>query len=183
MTKSKHRFSGEHEARKVVTWLNAGRSAGRLRVAEIVELYNKLGKSTPQIWHPGDKKTGRGAMYLRLQKLLNRYTYKFKVIAQHTILDSATKLTGDAFWESFSVLNVQRLRQMDLISRVKRCDGCAGWMFARLPGQRFCSESCRIKTYQSTPEWRARNNAARRKLYHLRKQNGKIRYQERRGAL
>jgi hypothetical protein len=145
-----------------------------------VEIYNKLGKYVRQVWLPGEKKTGRGAMYLRLQKLLDRYAYKFKVIAQHTILVSGTKLTGDAFWESSNLLLVQRLRQMGLILSVKRCDGCAKWTFTKLPGQRFCSESCRIKAYQSDPDWRARNNAKRRTLYDLHKQKDNIGIRERR---
>lgn len=157
-----------------MSWLNSGQSGGRQRVAEIAGLYNKLGKSVPQVWHPGEKKTGRGAMYLRLQQLLDRYTYKFKVIAQHTILDSAKKLTGDAFHESYQILNIQRLRGMNLISSVKRCDGCTKWIFARLPAQRFCGEFCRIRFNQSDPEWRARNNAKRRKIYSTLKQNGQL---------
>jgi hypothetical protein len=183
MTKRKHRFSGQDDASKLVSWLNSGKSDGRRRVAEMVELYNKLGKSAPQVWRPGEKKTGRGEMYRRLQKLLDRYTYKFEVIAQHTVPVPAAKLAPDASEESFEVLRLQRLRQMRRISSVRRCDRCTKWIFAKSPGQRFCSESCRIKAYQSDPGWRARNNAERRRLYHLRKQNGKILYQERRGAL
>lgn len=174
MTKRKHKFVGEDEAEPLVSWLNSGQSDGRKRVTEIVELYGKLGISVPP---PTAKKTGPGAISLRLWELLDRYTFKLDNRGSRTGLIPAPTSPPD---ESQQVLRVQSLRQMDLLARVRRCDSCTKWMFARLPGQRFCSESCRIKDYQSDPKWRKRNNEKRRKLYDLHKQHPNIGIRKRR---
>ena len=190
MTKRKHQFAGEHEASQIVSWLNSGQSAGRQRIAEIVEIYNKLGTGSPVLWRTGEERVGpkwelsleRGALGRRLQKLLDRYHFKFAWFGQRTILAPTKKLTGDAFKEFYCVPPTHRLRQMDMLARVRRCGGCKKWMFAKLPGQRFCSESCRIKAYQSDRQWQARNNAKRRKTYHDNKLR-KVRLLERRDEL
>ncbi len=187
MTKREHRFIGEDEASKLVSWLNSGQSAGRGRVVEIMELYGKFGKAVPPIPARVPKKAGSaGAMSLQLWMLLDRYTFKLDNRGSTTGLMPAAKLPQyepDWLDESDNVLRLHKLRQMDLLSRVKRCECCKKWMFAKLPGQRFCSEACRIRAYQSDQKWRDQNNAKRRKTYSQRKQNPNIRVQERRGAL
>jgi hypothetical protein len=183
MTKRNYEFSGAGDAKYLVSWLNSGQSAGRQRVAEMLSLYEELGKHPPQAWHPGQPKTGRGAMWLRLQELLDRYEYKFRAWPQYTVLESAKKLTGEAVSESSAVLVLHRLKEMYSLSKVKRCAGCTRWIFAPKISDKFHEEACRIKTYQSNPAWCERNNAERRKRYKIRKNNPKIRYQERRGSL
>ena len=169
VTKRKHRFMGEDEGNGLVSWLNSGESDERKRIVEIVELYGKLGRSVPP---PTAKKTGPGALSLRLWELLDRFTFKLDNRGFSTgLIPAPARASLD---EHENVLRVQALRHMDLLSRVKRCDGCSSWMFCKVPGQRFCKESCRIRAYQSDPKWRARNNAKRRKLYQLHKQNENI---------
>jgi hypothetical protein len=176
MTTLKHQFTGEHEAFQIVMWLNSGQSAGRHRIAELVDLYNKLGKSAR---HAKEcVATGR-----RLQELLDRYRYKYTIVVDRTIIEPDGKMRGEEWnHEAYCVPLVHRLRQLDMLARVRRCDGCKKWMFAKLPAQRFCSDSCRIKAYQSDQQWQARNNAKRRKTYHDNKLR-KVRLLERRDEL
>ena len=186
MTKRKYRFIGEEGAIGLVAWLNSAQSEGRGRVIEIMELYNRLGKSIPPMPARFPKPGSPGAMTLRLGILLDRYTYRLENRGPITGFSPAAigRETGRDWRDEYhNVLRVHKLREMGLLSRVKRCDGCGKWLFAKLPGQRFCAESCRVKAYQSDPHWRDRNNAKRRKTYRQRKQNGNIRVQERRDAL
>jgi hypothetical protein len=83
-------------------------------------------------------------------------------------------VTGDDFYELFSVPRVHMLRTMGGLSRVVRCDGCGVWMFAKVPGKRFHAEACRVKANQSDPAWRERNNEKRRTKYWQEKQRGAL---------
>jgi hypothetical protein len=177
MTKHKHTFSGEDEAMGLISWLNSGQSAGRRRIAEILGLYDEIEKAPPYT-DPWPRAT---PLFTRLQKLLDRYAYKFKAIARDTIVVSARKRTGDSSREFSLFLSVQRLREMILLSRVRRCANCGQWIFARFPSQKFCTDACRVKSYQSDQGWIERRNAERKRIYHQRKKNPHLKTQTRRG--
>jgi hypothetical protein len=170
MTKRQHQFAGEYEAGMLCDWLNSGQSSGRQRIIEAMALYNELGPGPFPIF---EKKTRRSKIVWRLQNLIDRHSYKFKLMGDRTVLVPAGG-AGDAWHESHSMQLVHRLRQMDLLSRVMRCDGCDIWMFAKMPGNRFHSVACRVKTNQSDPAWQARNNEKRRKKYDQKKQGGAL---------
>jgi hypothetical protein len=177
MTKRKRRFSGEDEAGGLVRGLNSNDSKGQPRIKEIIELYNKLGKGPGHPWRPGDKKTGRGEMFLRLQKLLDRYTYRFRVWPHTTTLSPPKRLSGSDWFEYEAVLIIHRLRNMNLLTSVRHCDNCGKWIFARFPSQHFCCTACRVKANQSDPDWVKKRNKRRKDIYHQRENNPMIKVQ------
>jgi hypothetical protein len=174
MTKRKHQFAGEYEAGMICDWLNSGQSAGRKRIVEVMALFDELG-TAPFPWHDlATKKQSRSVeIWQRLQDLIDRHSYKFKLTGERTVLVPAGK-DGDAWHEAHSMQLVHRLRQLNLLSRVLCCAGCNRWMFSKLPGNRFHSVACRVKTNQSTQEWKDRNNEKRREKYEQKNQGGTL---------
>jgi hypothetical protein len=53
------------------------------------------------------------------------------------------------------VMGVLDLAMRGLLHRLRHCDNCRRWFYARFEKQRFCSDACREKSFRSTPEGRA----------------------------
>lgn len=175
MTKRrKHGFVGEADAQKLVGFLNAGHQRGQQRVVKIIELYARIGKGSPKV----DVEA-----YNSLQILLNDYSFTFQPWPYvSTLAPTANLKAAGRADEAEAVLAVHNLRRMNLLPRIRRCPNCRDWLFARLPTNRFCKETCRIEKYQSNPNWIKKRNLERRKNYALRKANPQIKVQERKGA-
>ncbi len=56
--------------------------------------------------------------------------------------------------ETDAVLKLLELEQQGLLDRVRECRRCGQWLFARFVHQRFCTQACQLKAYQSSEYWR-----------------------------
>lgn len=56
--------------------------------------------------------------------------------------------------EIFVLLNILELAREGQIERLRKCDECAKWHFAKFKHQRFCSAQCQQKHYKKSPEWK-----------------------------
>jgi len=167
MTKRKHWFTGEDAGTDLVRFLNSGKGVSQRRVIEIVDLYHKIGKGPPKRLSPSDE-----AAYNRLQKLLNRYTYNFQVWSHTSTLVPSRKLKASGrAKEAAAVEQLHPLRAINLLPRIRRCDRCREWIFARFPSQHFCGPACRVKAYQANPVWIKKRNKQRMDAYHERKKS------------
>jgi hypothetical protein len=55
---------------------------------------------------------------------------------------------------SEAVLQIVLLGQERLLWRVRQCDKCGRWFYARFKHGRFCSTPCQQIYYRESPEWR-----------------------------
>ena len=140
----------------------------------MIDLFDQIGKGPRKVLQQEDV-----TAYNRLQRLLNLYTYGFWVWSHTSTLVPSRKVkrAGRAE-EAEVVLKLHRLRHMDLLSRIRRCDRCKKWTFARFPSQRFCGTACRVKAYQSDPNWARKRNKRRVEIYHLLENHPMIKVQK-----
>jgi len=59
------------------------------------------------------------------------------------------------------------------ILKVRTCQQCGTWYFARFDHQAFCSEGCRLKRHASTESFKERRRQYMKDYYHLKK-SGKV---------
>jgi hypothetical protein len=68
--------------------------------------------------------------------------------------------------EAFDLVSrLDRLDAIAAISRVRRCARCGSWFWGRVKKQRYCSERCRVRHYQGSPEGRKYKRECARKYY------------------
>lgn len=66
---------------------------------------------------------------------------------------------GAELQEAWALWAVQELSRRGLLDRVRRCDVCMRWFFARKHFSLYCGAECREKRYRHSPayrEWRTR---------------------------
>ena len=68
-----------------------------------------------------------------------------------------TKFAGKALQQ------IERLSEKGLLDRIRRCQICGRWLFAKHRRQRFCKDSCREKAFRKTPDGRAKRAKYMRK--------------------
>ena len=68
---------------------------------------------------------------------------------------------------------VLQLVEYGAILRVRTCEQCTTWYFARFSLQRFCTDSCRGKHFSGSDSFKAHRRKYMREWYHLKK-SGKV---------
>jgi len=66
---------------------------------------------------------------------------------------------------------ILRLTQIGDLFRLRRCNHCGKWLFARFTHQTFCSTKCQQRHYTNTEQWRKHRRQYMRRRYHLLKRN------------
>jgi hypothetical protein len=61
------------------------------------------------------------------------------------------------------------LADQGLLDRVRQCQKCNRWFFARFDHQRSCSEKCRIKYFRSSEKWKEHRRKKMKEYYRLHK--------------
>ena len=65
------------------------------------------------------------------------------------------------------LLKLDEMEAISAIDRLRRCARCESWFWSRVRNQRYCSEGCRVRHYQASPEGRKYKREWARKDYHL----------------
>lgn len=72
--------------------------------------------------------------------------------------------------EMNAVFDMAQLAEEDLLSRIRTCDYCNRWLFARFLHQRFCSGGkCREKAFRSSPVEKEKRRKWARNYYWIKK--------------
>lgn len=71
-----------------------------------------------------------------------------------------------------AVTALTHLALLDKVDRIRRCE-CERWYFLRFAHQRFCSEECRVRFWESSEERKEQKRAQARRNYPYRKAHGK----------
>jgi hypothetical protein len=53
-----------------------------------------------------------------------------------------------------AVHQLMKLEEQNLLERVRQCMCCHRWLFARFIHQKFCGQSCQLKSYKSSEDWK-----------------------------
>ena len=189
---TKHReYSGEENCKGLLDWLNqSGNHVGQKRVCELLAAFVEHVSAVEMRWDPVEKRPIKlltGNLYGRLdrlEKLCRRYTYYPLFIG----LGSNKMGARDVQWfpaskskkyshgwaieydEMNAVLDLTRMAEVGMLRRLKRCDHCQRWIFARFAHQRFCSGGkCREKAFRSSPAEKEKRRRWARKYYWIQK--------------
>lgn len=187
-------FQGEEKGAALAEWLNGPRSARRKRVAEIVSTFSEYlaieERQRMRYGWGGEKALGmHGVGFLHsesdaasklkasLNSQLRRYRGHLALLTQPSTL-GRTRLTlvitaKIADDEREAVATVMALASQGLLLRMRRCQHCTKWFYARFAHARSCSSKCRVAFAQAKPEWKEKYNAWRRKNYAQQKKNGR----------
>jgi len=68
-----------------------------------------------------------------------------------------------------TLLKLDQYDALGGINRISQCVRCKTWFWARVRGQRYCSEKCRVRHYQSSPEGKKYKREWARNDYQLNK--------------
>lgn len=60
---------------------------------------------------------------------------------------------------------ILKLTQVGDLTRLRRCNQCRKWLFARFRHQTFCSTKCQQKNYTQSDAWKAHRRAYMRRYY------------------
>jgi|SRR5215467_1092913 len=144
---------------------------GRKRVLSIMEMLQTIFTAGPR--------PSRAALLadLRLNKLLPRYKSYSLVFHERgvpgfiPVVHPGSRMTAE---ECHTVGALIKLAEMGAINRVKKCQQCENWFYARFAHQGFCTDKCRIKNNATSEHWKEYKRNKAREYYHLHK-TGKVR--------
>ena len=54
------------------------------------------------------------------------------------------------------IFRIVRLGERGLLARVRTCNRCKRWFYAKFNHQRFCGKRCQLLHYQTSEEWKMR---------------------------
>jgi hypothetical protein len=101
------------------------------------------------------------------EEALNRATFGFiEIVAPQRPIVSPQ--------ECHAVRAVMRLSELGALQKLKTCEECGLWFYARFEHQRFCTKSCQIKHHTSSERWKEYKRNKAREYYQLHKA-GKVR--------
>lgn len=193
-----HSFSGEKDAMSVIKVLNSRAVPGQERPFRAVkarimgvldairDLFQKM-QENPN-WHIGeenDEATGTVTSTLA-PELSKAFTAVNLKLAKYTTcsifyptLENPRKWTVgeaqmDRHWvdEGQSIHAIVRLADQGLLDRLEMCD-CGLWYFARFSHQRFCSEECRVRFWESSEDRKEQKRQRARENYQYKKSHSK----------
>ena len=76
---------------------------------------------------------------------------------------------GDADMELSAVLIAIGLAQEGRIHKLRKCQQCTRWIFAKFPHSRFCSEDCKDTFHRENPDEKERRRNWAKNNYQTRK--------------
>ena len=177
---TKRVFYGELSSRPLVDWLNNAKDkAARSRVLALHRMLSELVKTAPSDPNSHDPECD----WQKLRRRINRILLKYPVCRQ-----LITWFSRGFFMTANMPLNERRvygpnamltetgavLALLNLFEaranwwRVRECY-CGKYYFRRFRHQRFCSETCRVKRFRSSEEWREHRRTKAREYYWLHK--------------
>jgi hypothetical protein len=167
------RYLGEREGSRIVNWLNAlGESDEKQR---FIALLDRLKRLQANLRRRTARFVGPDGV-AKLNGSLNRYTYRLSFVSDPdeqfrlAVIPTGTSpgrlgaaVTSEALMVNLLMFELWRLGRVD---RIRQCQQCGRWLFARLAHHRFCpATDCARKSHQSKPSFKARRRAYMRRYY------------------
>jgi hypothetical protein len=184
-------YPGRIEADEILPWLNRpSKTPGQRRINELLSAIHAFHSvSFPSdSGLRGVESNGKFRMarmlLVKQKKDIKRASHAFKRIYRAMsgyvltpLFTHATEFGWQVQWfpparrhfskqretEVFVLLNILELAKQGQIERLRRCDECTKWHFAKFKHQRFCSTECQQKHYKKSPEWKAHRLAYMRR--------------------
>src|SRR6266568_7376998 len=162
-----HEFAGQQEAKALVESLNNDEPHGiqaerdergieartRKRIAQLVhdlnrsaETYIREGKPDPALTEKIDSELSRYA--LRVKTLHVQDEGKHKTFAEPKWIFGWYSSAGARAAEM--IFRIVRLGERGLLARVRTCNRCKRWFYAKFNHQRFCGKKCQLQHYQTS---------------------------------
>jgi len=176
-----HTFAGQQDGTSLVEWLNdqeprritaekdehCAEARMRKRIAQLVEDLNKSAETYIREGKPD------AALTEKIDDQLSRYSLKVRTF--HVQDEGKYKTFAEPKWifgwyssagarAAEMIFRIVRLGERGLLARVRTCNRCTRWFYAKFNHQRFCSKKCQLRHYQTSEEWKRR----RRERYHNR---------------
>jgi hypothetical protein len=142
------KFPGQHEGERLADWLNTKpKTEDHERVIALLRL---LTESVEVQVATGIKDAVRlhavaRPFYERIRELISPYSFApdLRLTWQGTPLSAP--LWGDAYGVREAVMAIDRIIRFGCFSRLRRCEGCERWMFAKRSDNTTCGTKCRAK--------------------------------------
>jgi len=171
--RARHEFAGQQDGTSLTEWLNGkephrigaeraemrGGERTRKRIARLIEDLNmsaeeylRHGVADPKLTKRIDDELARHA--LRVKTMYVRDEGRFKTFAEPKWMFGWYSSAGERSAEM--IFRIVRLGERGLLARVRRCDHCNSWFYAKFNHQRFCSQRCQVLHYQTSEEWKKR---------------------------
>jgi hypothetical protein len=106
-----------------------------------------LNRFLPYVWH---NSLGRWMVIWRTQSRTPRKTYRLRPGVLDMDDGAAIQLILD-------------LARAGYLTRLRRCQCCRKWLYARFKHQGYCSTKCQQKHYSQSPDWKAKRRDYMRK--------------------
>lgn len=177
-TKRQYSYAGEEQAYELVVWLNAARDSRRI-VAVLGtlqqlqkpqkqpfrgrsrDLFFTLLEQLQNLWM---RPVPRFDMSLRGRELYGRFFIGWKVMHGTDVMEFPRRgrkfqLGKFQFGEGDAFQRIVELSERGLVDRVRRCQQCQKWFFARVERKHHCSRKCLLKSFSQSKEFKARRAA------------------------
>jgi len=166
------RYLGEPEGTRIADWLNA--AGKREEKRRFISLLDHLKGFAIDLRRGVARFVGPdGAM--KLNGILSGYSYrlsfvsdpdelfKLAVIPTAPARGNARSVTTEAMMVNLLMFDLWRLGRVD---RIRQCQQCGRWLFARLAHHRYCpGTDCARKSNEAKPSFKARRRAYMRRYY------------------
>jgi hypothetical protein len=185
-------YAGEPWAHGLIAWIekNRGRASGR-RIQALLREMREIGEGLegPVFGHsqtgiPTVVRLARSpdaaARNEALRNSINRRLRRYRLWPELLLLpkpgtpnrwfprwhaEGERSRTPNSLSEADALLRILLLAQNGNVHRLRECDDCGLWFFARFKHARFCSTECQQRNYRRSPEWRERRNEYMREYY------------------
>jgi hypothetical protein len=175
-------YTGERQANTLLEWLNSRkRTVDHPKIERLLSnlavLRNCFGADGPAksleardgklrglSWHVRGTAAMMGKQFNRALSAARRELSRHRMWPDvYGITDRGNPRAGaklDFIWNtsnrpsSDAVLQIALLGGEGLLSRVRRCDACGRWFYARFRHQDFCKTRCQQTHYKRSPDWR-----------------------------
>jgi hypothetical protein len=171
--RARHTFAGQQEGAYLVEWLNndelprlgAKRSEQpseartRKRISQLIQdlntsadTYVREGRPDPILNERIDRQLARYALKVKTFHVQDEG--KYKTFAEPRWIFGWYSSAGARAAEM--IFRIVRLGERGLLARVRTCNRCKRWLYAKFNHQRFCGKKCQLQHYQTSEEWKSR---------------------------
>jgi hypothetical protein len=157
---------------ELIAWLNARVPiAQRTRVETLIRLLQQIEPNNLKKNAPLMRKANHILCRCTLSPFVNLAgKHSLALLMPRRKTDSGFAVipgTKVPIYEKHAIFYIAQLHELRLIDRLRRCVNCQKWLCARFSHQKFCSDYCREKHFQASPEWKERRRRKAREYYRL----------------
>ena len=172
---TKRSFRGELRGEILVNFLrNESDNQSRAAVLSLITDLRELMRHAERT-HDGLFRVYQSKEFGEARERFNGKVERYKLVNAFSIhpgdkwhfTQTFTGSREESLAEFEAVHNLIRLASDGLLDRVRQCEFCKDWLFARFPHQKCCGapRDCRIKLYHSSEEYKQKNREQAKKAY------------------